>query len=100
MLSTIEEIADDVYNNLVPNKKLLLKNTPYEQMVELNCSFGKAVRIRYHLTSDHPLVRTWFNNPDNHVIIGHLDVSEDHPYNVSLKIIQEVWKKVNDSSVP
>jgi hypothetical protein len=95
MLSTIEEIVDDLYKNLLPNKKLLLKKTPFEGLIELNCSFGKVIRIRYHLTSDNPIVRTWFDNPANRVIIGHLDASEDHPYNVSLKIIQEVWKKVN-----
>ena len=96
MLSTLEEIVDDVYKNLVRNKKVLLSKTPYEGLIELNCSFGKAIRIQYHLTSDNPIVRTWFDNPENHVIIGHLDASEDHPYNVSLKIIQEVWRKVND----
>ena len=98
MLSTLEEIVDDVYKNLIRNKKILLKNTPYEGLIELNCTIGKAIRIQYHLTTDNPIVRTWFDNPENHVIIGHLDASEDHPYNVSLKIIQEVWRKVHDEN--
>ena len=97
MLSTIEEIVDDVFANLLPNKRHFLKHTQYEDLIELQYSFGKVIRLRYHLTSDNPLVRSWFNNPENHVIINNIDVSEDHPYNLSLRIMQEVWKKIQAS---
>lgn len=60
-------------------------NTPKEKLIRFHESLGRDIRNRFNL----------WENKWTPKIEGGIDVSEDHPDSVSMRIIEAVWEKVN-----
>lgn len=82
----IIDIAKEVKNFLAKETVDELKSTDVEDLIDWHHSLGQHIRNKYKLWS-----RSWIPN-----IVNGCDISEDHPDAISMKIIQEIYKMLNE----
>jgi len=72
------------YYTELPSEQCEFKNYEYENLWEYSHSLGRKIRNFFEL---------WDNGWTPNILDG-VDNSEDHPDVVSMRVIQEVWKRV------
>lgn len=94
MLSTIEEIAQDLVSQLHQDdiEAIATEFSSYEPMVRIWSETGimRAIRNEYGLWWDNPLTEKWRTDEAGRDIRDGVDFSEDHPDNVSSIIYKRV----------
>lgn len=78
----IIKVAKEVKDFLATETINELKSTPEENLIDWHHSLGQHIRNKYKLWS-----RSWIPN-----IVNGIDISEDHPDAISMKIIEEIYK--------
>ena len=77
-----------------------MSKSTFHDVSALHHSFGQWIRNHYGLWDErHPLVHDWFAFPDKRdvrddVDYSNVDYSEDHPDQVSTRVMEMVWKKL------
>ena len=95
-LHSISAIADDIFDSLKEIELQKLRETEPDDVVMFHLSWGMWIRNHYKLWSeDHPLTTNWHKHPDQRKIENGVDMSEDHPDAISMKIMERVHKKAN-----
>ena len=89
MIDTIEKAAEHILSEMTSIDMLMLKEGPYSRI-----EFGRHVRNRLGLWYFSPLTENWRNNPTSRTIINYIDCSEDHPDNVSAKIVKLILERI------
>ena len=82
----VEIVENWIRKETEENKKEFL-NTPKEKLVKYHTTLGRTIRNKFKLWDT-----SW--NPDMQNGVDH---SPDHPDQVSLRVIEEVWKRLNNS---
>ena len=102
MLSTIEEIAQDVVSQLTP---LDLKGIACDfrdrgqlEGMWLKTSFQREIRNEYSLWYENPLTERWRTDESSHDIRDGVDYSEDHPDNISAVIYNRIVELAKEKS--
>lgn len=94
MLSTVEEIAQDLVSHLHPEDQeaIATEFSAYEAMVSVWAESGimREIRNEYGLWHTNPLTEKWRHNVRDRDIRDGVDFSEDHPDNVSAVIYKRV----------
>ena len=86
---TVKEMADEVvdwFNNSTIRLQQEFTETDFGQLVIYHSSLGQQIRNRFNL---------WYYPWDERLVEG-LDVSDEHPDAVSMRVIEEVWRRVNN----
>lgn len=73
-----------------PKDRDYFRNAKYDELIMFHHSFGGRIRNELKLWE-----RSWVPN-----LVDGIDESDEHPDNYSFKIIQEVWRKLNEQSSP
>ena len=95
MFDTIEAIVDDILKYLQPPKRAQLRKMSSDQVMRLNCTFGREIRHFYDLWGQNKITLEWRENPSSRIVTPDgLDISPHHPYMVTHRIMMEVWKRV------
>lgn len=95
-LHTIPAIVDDIFDKLSKADVDTLKTTPKDRLGMYHMSWGMGIRNHYGLWhEDHPITKNWHADESSRNIQNGVDYSEDHPDQVSMKIIEGVWAKAN-----
>lgn len=97
---TLNEIVEDLYEKLPPGEKKYLADLDKYDLFKLHHGYGTHIRNTYGLWIDSPLTKNWRENEDGRDIRGEVDYSVDHPDAVSMHIIEELWKRVNQTRSP
>ena len=90
MVNTFDDMVVIVehwfYKNTDQNRKEFLE-TPKEKLIMYHKSLGKSIRNEFKLweTEWKPSIRDG------------IDYSPDHPDQVSMRVIEEVWKRLKNS---
>jgi hypothetical protein len=74
------------HKDSVKNKKEFLE-TPKDKLVMYHSTLGRSIRNEFKLWETH-----W--TPD---IRNGVDYSPDHPDQISMRVIEEVWERLNKS---
>lgn len=94
MLSTIEEIAQDMIKRLDPEEvKAIATNYPIlEPLTRIwaKTSIMRDIRNDYSLWWENPLTEGWRTDESTRDIREGVDYSEDHPDNVSSDIYKRI----------
>ena len=77
---TLKEAVSIVLPAMSGREKLIVRNTPKQDLIKFNLSWGNEIRNHCGL---------WDGNDD---LIR--DVSEYHPDSASLKIMEAVWEEI------
>lgn len=83
----IEECAKEVltwFENSAEKDKVLFKQTDISQVISYHNTLGRSIRNHFSL---------WENEWEPEIVDG-IDISEDHPDAVSMKIIKRVHEMV------
>lgn len=89
MNTTEQSIAEDICNNLSEDDATLLSQTPFDECIQFHHTVGQWIRNNYKLWD-----KDWIPVFDDDGI----DHSPDHPDAVSQRIIERVWKQVNNEN--
>lgn len=87
---TIEEMVKEVitwYNNSPLRFRAEFSETRFEDLPIFHASIGEQVRNTFNL---------WFYYWEPKIVDG-VDVSANHPDNLSMRVIEEAWRQVNAS---
>lgn len=63
------------------------KNCPFDQLVSFHHSLGRNIRNEFKL---------WGREWEPQIEYG-VDISDNHPDSISMRVIEEVWKRANNS---
>lgn len=76
-MNTVEEIAQDVFNNLEDGDAVVIRTVPNKEgMIRFHHNAGMAIRNKYGLWKEgHPLT-----------------ANGEHPDDVSAEILRRVWE--------
>lgn len=97
-LVTEESIADRIIKE-VPED--FLRAIAHDQGHMVRSMIGRMIRNEYGLwEKDHPLTQHWHLYPEAREIIDGVDFSEDHPDQVSARIIEHVRTKLEGRFAP
>lgn len=97
------QIVEDLYTNLeYEDRQALRKMYPNEEsLVSLHHGYGTFIRNEYKLwEAENPLTQQWFTDCDeaqdgqHEFMVDGVDYHPQHPDEVSMDIIEEVWRKV------
>ena len=80
----INKIADDLIDKLSDNAKIQLWSLDSDDLISLHSSLGQDIRNEYNLWSTE-----WV--PE---LVNGIDISKDHPDNVSMEIIKLMHTKL------
>lgn len=83
-----ENIIEQViewYNQAPLALQFDFKTCKYERLIEFHDSLGREIRNEFRL---------WENAWVPEIVDG-ADVSKDHPDQISMNIIEEVWRRIN-----
>lgn len=83
MEKTLEEVVNAVLVRMKPSEKVKLKITKKEDLILYHHGFGTQIRNTFEL---------WSGNPELLKDMGY--TTEDHPDDVSMKIIEAIWDKL------
>ena len=84
---TLDAMADEIYEILKladPVDQEEFKTCKIEDLISYHHSLGRSIRNHFKL---------WQYEWKTHIVSG-IDCSEDHPDNISMQVIIEVWKKL------
>lgn len=89
------EIVDDLKSNMKRKDLIYIKNLDKDDLITLHHSLGQDIRNTYKLWS-----RNWI--PSKHEVVNGIliDVSPDHPDQLSMTIIEELWKDLQNIEYP
>lgn len=88
---SIAEMADEVlgwYTNTPIRMQQEFESTNFDKLVIYHSTLGRSIRNHFKL---------WQYNWDKKIVDG-IDLSPEHPDTVSMKVIEEVWRRVNNES--
>lgn len=83
----IDELAEKVINLLHEDDRQYLKETCKDDLILLHHTLGRHIRNQFGLWE-----LKW-----TPVIVDGIDVSEDHPDAISMKIIERTWEILKES---
>jgi|SRR5579859_769571 len=95
-LDNIDEIVADITTKLSAEDKVYIANGTLREARSLHHSLGQWIRNTYSLWHLSPLTLRWRSQPETHDIRDGVDYSQDHPDQVSDKIIEALWYKLQD----
>jgi hypothetical protein len=87
MTNKIDEIADQVmhwFGSADGELQLEFQSTRFNDLHRFHQTLGQDIRNEFRLWEQH-----W--QPD---LVGGVDMSPDHPDALSMKVIEEVWRRV------
>lgn len=94
MLSTVEEIAQDMVNRLHADdiEAIATEFSSFEPMIKVWTVSGimRGIRNDYGLWWENPLTEKWRTDESSRDIRDGVDFSEDHPDNISSVIYKRV----------
>lgn len=97
---THDEIVADVLKDAKPEDYAEFKNTPFEELCKYHHGFGMFIRNEYKLwAEDNPLTMQWLNDVEDEncpYIVNGVDNHPLHPDARSMRVLEDVWKKLND----
>lgn len=95
-MKTIEEIAIAELAEIGKDPKSLLEfsSMTEEDLIRLHHGYGTHIRNKYGLWLNSPLTEQWRTDESSRKIDGCVDCSPDHPDQVSMVIIETMWKKL------
>jgi len=87
MSNKIDEIAEQVlhwFGSADGELQMEFQSTRYEDLYRFHTSLGQDIRNEFRL----------WEQPWQPVMVNGVDIAPDHPDILSLKIIEEVWRRV------
>lgn len=96
MFATIEDIARNAIARFSVKDREWFKTMTQDDMRYGSHNLGRWIRNTYGLWHDNPLTEKWRTKPASHVVVDGVDHSEDHPDNLSGRIIDRVHVLLHD----
>ena len=94
MYLTEAEIVNHLEQSLTLADKKLIAAMPQNKLVTLHHGLGTFIRNSYGLWTVNPITENWRTNPASHIKTpSGVDISPDHPDNMAMRIIQELWTR-------
>jgi len=90
MFTTIEEIARNAIARFSVEDREWFSKMALDEMRYGHHHLGRWIRNTYGLWHDNPLTEKWRTDPSSHVMVDGVDHSEDHPDNLSGRIIDRI----------
>lgn len=94
---TVGDIADDIIFGLPQAEVDYLRALPEADLITLHHGWGTSIRNHYELWDpEHLLTTHWHKFPLERDMRDGVDYSADHPDSVSMDIMKEIHRKVNN----
>ncbi|EBS4516522.1 hypothetical protein DQT32_03735 [Salmonella enterica subsp. enterica serovar Braenderup] len=85
VLAVLEWYKEDAIE--FPAEAAVFKNTPMQDLSKYNTSLGRSIRNEFDL----------WKYPWEPQLVNGIDYSPNHPDEVSIRVLQEVWKRIQDN---
>lgn len=82
-----DEMVEYVITHLSVKDKIWLQRSPRNRLIQFHHNIGRWIRNTFELWS----------RPFTPEIVDGVDISKDHPDAISMRVIEDVYNKLNDT---